>query len=210
MSSSALPEGLDLSTKYAKAVGAVDGEGPVMRNMVALDSLTDRPIGRNDLNNIYDLFKLSGLKLRPTEPCFGSRIREDGTVGPFDWQTYAEVDVRIDSIAAALWKLELVPQTPDGYRFLGLYCKNSRDWMVAAEACFKTGVVIVPMYDTLGPGVVGYIQGQTGCQTVLVTQVRPSIPHPLPPIHHTLSRLSIPPRRSSPTFCRLTRAHSAT
>ena len=42
--------------------------------------------------------------------------------------------------------------------------------MIAAEACFKTGVVIVPMYDTLGAGVVAYIQGQTGCQTVVCTE----------------------------------------
>jgi len=60
--------------------------------------------------------------------------------------------------------------TESGHRFFGLYCKNSRDWMVVAEACFKTGVVVVPMYDTLGAETVSYIQGQTGLTTALCTR----------------------------------------
>jgi long-chain acyl-CoA synthetase len=167
--SEGVPPGLDLSVGYATIVSGTSGEGPVLRNKVAADTLTDRPVKATDLENIYDLFSKSALKLRPNAPCFGSRIRDDGSVGPYSWQTYSEVDARIDAFAAGLWKLDLVPLTPDGYRFLGLYCKNSRDWMVAAEACFKTGVVIVPMYDTLGPETVQYIQGQTGCQSVICT-----------------------------------------
>ena len=45
--------------------------------------------------------------------------------------------------------------------------KNSPEWMVAAEACYRTGVCIVPMYDTLGPDTVGYIQRQTGMGTAI-------------------------------------------
>ena len=39
--------------------------------------------------------------------------------------------------------------------------------MLAAEACYKTGVVVVPMYDTLGAEVVSYIQGQTQMHSVV-------------------------------------------
>ena len=42
------------------------------------------------------------------------------------------------------------PDANQGLRFLCLYCKNSPEWMLAAEACYRTGVVVVPMYDTLG------------------------------------------------------------
>lgn len=177
MEASLLP--LDHSLGYACVVGNAAGEGPVLRNKVASDRLTDRPLRTPDVDNIYELFSKSGLQLRPHAPCFGSRVREDGKVGAYSWQTYTEVSSRIDSLAAALWKLDLVPQTPDRYRFLALYCKNSRDWMIAAEACFKTGVVVVPMYDTLGASVVSYIQGQTGCQTVVCTAAE--VPKLLPP-----------------------------
>lgn len=107
--------------------------------------------------------------MRPTAPCFGSRFKSDGAVGPFNWQSYEQISSRIDNVAAALWAEGLVPQAEGGYRFVGMYCKNSRDWMVVAEACYKTGVVVVPMYDTLGPETVAYIQRQTGCATVLCT-----------------------------------------
>ena len=139
-----------------------------MRNTESVEKLTTRPLNGAHLNNIYDIF-CNGLSLRPTAPCFGTRFREDGSVGEYTWQSYEEVSKRIDAVAAALWKLDMVPPSADGKRFVGLYCKNSRDWMVLAEACFKTGVVIVPMYDTLGADVVQYIQGQTGAATVLCT-----------------------------------------
>ena len=128
------PAGLDLTNGYLKVVGGAPGEGPVMRNARAVDELTGRPITAKDMNNIYDLFAMSGLKMRPNAPCFGSRIREDGSVGPYSWQTYSEVAARIDAFAAGMWKLELVPKTADGFRFIGLYCKNSRDWMIASCA----------------------------------------------------------------------------
>jgi len=166
----AMPAPLRLDAGYACVVGHESGEGPVLRNKMSAARLTDRPLGSPELQNIYELFSKSGLQLRPHSPCFGSRVREDGSVGPYSWQTYAEVSARIDALAAALWKLEMVGLTADGFRFLALYCKNSRDWMVAAEACFKTGVVVVPMYDTLGASVVSYIQAQTGCLTVVCTE----------------------------------------
>ena len=76
------------------------------------------------------------------------------------------MSARIDAIAAALWKVQLVPSAAQGLRFLGLYCKNSPEWMLVAEACYKTGVCIVPMYDTLGADTVTYIQGQTKMASV--------------------------------------------
>ena len=51
-----------------------------------------------DYKNIYDMFAKGGLKRRPTAPCFGTRFRPDGSVGPYAWQTYAEVSARIDNV----------------------------------------------------------------------------------------------------------------
>ncbi|EOD05406.1 long-chain-fatty-acid-CoA ligase [Emiliania huxleyi CCMP1516] len=113
------------------------------------------------------------------EPCFGSRVREDGRVGSYEWQTYTQVSARVDSVAAALWHLSLVPRAGDGKRFLGFFLKNCRDWMVCALAAYKTNVVVVPMYDTLGPETVGYIQRQTTMPTVLCTATELKAPQPL-------------------------------
>ena len=92
-----------------------------------------------------------------------------GRVGPFEWQTYTEVQARVEAFAAGMWKLALVPMAPDGRRFMGFFMKNCRDWMVGALAAYKTGVTVVPMYDTLGPETVAYIQSQTLTTSVICT-----------------------------------------
>ena len=157
---------MDFSKGWAHVVGSSTEDGPVLRCALSPYELVKSRLGASD-QNIYDLFARGGLQLRPNAPCFGTRFRADGSIGPFSWQTYAEVSARIDSVAAALWKLQLVPKAAEGHRFLGMYLKNSPEWMVAAEACYKTGVVVVPMYDTLGAETVTYIQGQTKMDTVV-------------------------------------------
>ena len=156
---------MDFSKGWSHVVGSSAEDGPVLRCALSPYELVKLRPGASD-KNIYGLFA-SGLQLRPNAPCFGTRFRADGSIGPYAWQTYAEVSARIDRVAAALWKLQLVPKAAEGYRFLGLYLKNSAEWMVAAEACYKTGVVVVPMYDTLGADTVKYIQGQTAMDTVV-------------------------------------------
>ena len=116
--------------------------------------------------NLHDCF-LHGVSLRPTAPCFGSRVRENGKVSTYEWQTYQQIRSRVDHAACGIWKHDLVPMSSDGKRFFGFFLKNCRDWCVTSLACYKTGVVVVPMYDTLGPETVEYIQGQTTTTTVL-------------------------------------------
>jgi long-chain acyl-CoA synthetase len=151
---------------YAAAAGTADS-GPTVRNAETPHQLLTGVVGDDGCQNLHQSF-LRGVALRPTAPCLGSRVRDDGSVGPFQWQTYQEVRMRVDSVAAGAWKLDLVPPSPDdGRRFLGFFLKNCRDWMVSALACYKTGVTVVPMYDTLGADVVSYIQQQTCTTTVL-------------------------------------------
>ena len=159
-------DGLEPRVGFAHVVGSSPSDGPVLRNAMSPHVLVACRADA-DYRNMYHMFSRGGLTRRPDAPCFGSRLRPDGSVGPFEWQTYAQVSARIDAIAAALWKLQLVPTAAQGLRFLGLYCKNSPEWMLAAEACYKTGVVVVPMYDTLGAEVVNYIQGQTQMASVV-------------------------------------------
>ena len=161
-------QGLDPSVGYVTAYGSAPGEGVVYRNKLSPHELVKAPTD-GEYHNIYHLFSRGGLRMRPTAPCFGSRVRDDGSISTYQWQTYQEVDKRVGAFAAALVKLDLAPTTADGKRFLGFFLKNSRDWMVGALACYRIGVVVVPMYDTLGPETVSYIQGQTMMSTALCT-----------------------------------------
>ena len=149
---------------FSVAVGP-KGEGPVVRNAESAHTLLDSTAdGR--CRNLHDCF-LHGVALRPTAPCLGSRVRADGKVSTYEWQTYQQVRSRVDHVACGIWKKDLVPMASDGRRFFGFFLKNCRDWCVTSLACYKTGVVVVPMYDTLGPETVDYIQGQTTTSTVL-------------------------------------------
>ena len=159
------PKGLSLKVCHSVAVGGAPTDGPVLRSALSPHTLHERPFGTN-FQNIYSIFEAAAAR-RPSRPCFGTRFRADGSVGPFSWQTYEEVAARVQAFAAGLWQLHVVPASADGKRFVGLYMKNSPEWMVAAEACYRTGVCIVPMYDTLGPDTVGYIQRQTGMGTAI-------------------------------------------
>ena len=158
-------EGLSLQVGYLCAVGQ-PGEGPIMRNGAHPHEFITTP--EPGITNLHQNF-LRGVKTRPTAPCMGSRNRDDGSVGPYEWQTYTEGASRVEKVAAGLWKLDLVPMASDGRRFLGFFMKNNRDWMVGSLACFRAGVTVVPMYDTLGPETVSYIQGQTLATTVICT-----------------------------------------
>ena len=157
--------GLSLSVGFVTPVAHAPGQGPVIRNRHSSHKLVTEP--STGEKNLYDNF-MHGVRARPTAPCLGSRVRDDGTVGAYEWQTYSEVSGRVDSFTAGLWKLDLVPMSAeDGNRFLGFFLKNCRDWMVGALACYKTAVAVVPMYDTLGPETVSYIQEQTTTATVI-------------------------------------------
>ena len=160
-------EGLCLKAGYCCAVGP-EGEGPIIRNATNPHEFITTP--EPGITNLHQNF-LRGVKTRPTAPCMGMRNRDDGTVGPYQWQSYTEVASRVEALAAGLWKLDLVPMAPDGRRFLGFFMKNNRDWVVGALSCFRLGVTVVPMYDTLGPETVEYIQGQTLATTVICTAV---------------------------------------
>ena len=54
---------------------------------------------------------MRGVAMWPTAPCMGQRVRDDGTVGPYQWQTYSQVASRVDAVAAGLFKLDLVRRT---------------------------------------------------------------------------------------------------
>ena len=55
--------------------------------------------GIGDCQNLYDSF-LRGARTRPASPCFGSRVRDDGSVGDYEWQTYQQVKARVEAFAA--------------------------------------------------------------------------------------------------------------
>ena len=77
----------DLRESLAHNAGAHEGEGPVIRNALTKKyGLMTGPLD-TDFQSMYDVFAQGGLAARPHAPCLGSRVRPDGTVGAYEWQT---------------------------------------------------------------------------------------------------------------------------
>ena len=141
-----------MSEMLGKVVGNGEGEGPVIRSTVHPDYLTVAPSPA--FQNLSDCFAKGGLSSRRTSPCFGTRAyNADGTRGPYEWISYEQAAATIDALAKAIHAHALAPRNGEGLRMMGFFMKNSADWMLTALACYKTGIVVVPMYDTLGPEV---------------------------------------------------------
>ncbi|KAF8563665.1 hypothetical protein P879_09666 [Paragonimus westermani] len=99
----------------------------------------------DQLTTYYDLF-LRGMAIARRKPCLGRRRDFDQ---PIDWWTYDEVDSRIRAVGSALAHL---CGTDDQQQetMIGIYGKNSPEWVVTLFACSAYSLVALPLYETLG------------------------------------------------------------
>lgn len=98
------------------------------------------------------------------EPFLGTRVRPDGSVGKYEWETYAQVAERRTAVGAGL----VQHGQARGAR-VGLYMQNRAEWVIAEHACNSFGFVSVPLYDTLGPESVQYIMTHADISAVFCT-----------------------------------------
>lgn len=141
---------------------------PTRRHYKHGDKLVATPF--EGCNTLYDAFQ-RGLKISPHAPCMGYRpvVDEKGNVGPFRWFSYTEISTRVTNFASGLINLNLVPEAADGLKMIAHFSKNRMEWNISEHACNSQGLIVVPMYDTLGPETVEYILNQTGISTILIS-----------------------------------------
>lgn len=70
---------------------------------------------------------------------------------------YEEALLRIRNLGSGLVSMGL---RPGSSTFVGVYCQNSPEWVLSEHAIFTFSMVIVPLYDTLGPEACQYIINQ--------------------------------------------------
>ncbi|KAF0683778.1 Aste57867_24162 [Aphanomyces stellatus] len=107
----------------------------------------------------------------PSNDFLGYRPKDaNGQVGPYAWITYDQVYRRIQSLAAAMLRLDMLAPTPDGgERILGIFMKNRPEWLIAQYAAMYAGGFAVALYDTLGDAATPYILNQTQLSTIVCT-----------------------------------------
>lgn len=87
-------------------------------------------------------------------PCLGWR---ESYYKPYQWLNYNEALLRAKNFGSGLVALGLNP-SPE--TFLGLYSTNCPEWILAEQGAYTYSMVIVPLYDTLGPDACAYIVNQ--------------------------------------------------
>lgn len=92
----------------------------------------------------------------------GSRS-EGGKKGSYTFKSFSQVDSIVRQIGSGIESLSLAPPL-DSYldkplRFIGVYGKNSEDWIMSDMAANFFGITTVAIYDTLGAESMAHILG---------------------------------------------------
>jgi long-chain acyl-CoA synthetase len=114
------------------------------------------------IRTVYDSVIQSFTK-REQLLCAGRRKKlDDGKWGPFEFHTYKEVRKIFEDFAAGLRSLGVEPRT-----HLGVYSKNRPEWLYTYLAACSQAIVLVPLYDTLGPEATTYVINHASIEIVV-------------------------------------------
>jgi len=127
----------------------------------------------DDARTLYEGFR-RGLAQSNNGDCLGYREQitrsEESTdnqneAGPYRWISYGEVIKRSENLARGFVQKGLLPGQST---FIGIYSQNRPEWTITEQAAYHYSMVIVPLYDTLGPDACSYIINQAEIQLVVV------------------------------------------
>ncbi|XP_063244280.1 long-chain-fatty-acid--CoA ligase 6 isoform X2 [Bacillus rossius redtenbacheri] len=113
-----------------------------------------------DVRTLYESFR-KGAKESNNGPCLGWR---ESPARPYQWLHYNETLLRAKNFGSGLVDLGLAPSPQT---FVGIYSQNCPEWILAEQAAYCYSMVIVPLYDTLGPDACAFIIKQTEISVVV-------------------------------------------
>ncbi|XP_070544207.1 long-chain-fatty-acid--CoA ligase 5-like [Ptychodera flava] len=150
-----LPQQIDLKKQSVE----VEGEKNIRVNPV-VEGKPLISVFYDDCTTLHEAFK-RGLKVSDNGACLGWR---PGPEKPYRWVTYNHVYKRACDFGAGL----TIIGCPAGQEtFIGIYSQNRIGWTIAEQACNSYSMVVVPLYDTLGPEACTHIINQCDITTVV-------------------------------------------
>uniref|UniRef100_A0A8C6XMX4 Arachidonate--CoA ligase n=1 Tax=Naja naja TaxID=35670 RepID=A0A8C6XMX4_NAJNA len=103
----------------------------------------------DDARTMYEVFR-RGFNISQNGPCLGFRKPNQ----PYQWLSYKEVAERAEALGSGLLQ-KGCKSSPN--QFIGVFAQNRPEWIISELACYTYSMVVVPLYDTLGPGSIRYI-----------------------------------------------------
>ncbi|EGG06540.1 uncharacterized protein MELLADRAFT_116457 [Melampsora larici-populina 98AG31] len=168
---------LDLNKQAIEVPGSrKPGQTGHFRNALFPDFTTVEEPGKNFPKTEYESFN-HGLGVGFDKPCLGHRPINP-TTGDFEpyfvWQTYAEIDKRRTEFGSGLIKLRkdglLGSGDLSGWT-VGIWTQNRPEWQVCYQACAAYSLVVVSLYETLGPQIVEYCINHSDTRLVMASAV---------------------------------------
>lgn len=116
-------------------------------------------------STLYESFKYS-CSQNSNRPFLGTRIKTEDGFGPYEWLSYSQVEEKVKRIGWALASLRLNEKDCHGHSFLGIYGKNTAEWVMMDFACMHQDITSIPIYDTLQSDALEYIVSQTQMKAI--------------------------------------------
>ncbi|XP_046631194.1 long-chain-fatty-acid--CoA ligase 1-like isoform X2 [Daphnia pulicaria] len=113
-----------------------------------------------DTKTLYDVFP-RGARISNNGPCLGWR---NATTKEYQWMNYKETMSRSQNFGSGLVALGLKPG-PD--TLVGVYSQNNPEWVLSEYGLYSNSMVVVPLYDTLGPDASRFIINQAEMSLVI-------------------------------------------
>ena len=126
----------------------------VFRRGARVSSKTLLPLAIHNESNTNVHFEQKKNKKIDNGPCLGWR---EGSNKAYSWMRYEEALLRAQNLGSGLVALGL---QPGPNTLVGIYSQNSPEWVLAEHALYSFSMVVVPLYDTLGPEACKYIINQ--------------------------------------------------
>ncbi|XP_010638087.1 long-chain-fatty-acid--CoA ligase 6 isoform X10 [Fukomys damarensis] len=121
----------------------------------------------DDARTMYQVFR-RGLTISGNGSCLGFRKPKQ----PYQWLSYQEVADRAEFLGSGLLQHSCKASAD---QFIGVFAQNRPEWIIAELACYTYSMVVVPLYDTLGPGAIRYIINTADISTVIVDEPQKAV-----------------------------------
>ncbi|OHT02251.1 putative AMP-binding enzyme protein [Tritrichomonas foetus] len=131
-----------------------------------------------------DVLKTSSIKW-PDQDCTGMRqIYEDGTAGEYQWWSYKKFYESCLTMGRGMLQLGLKRGDK-----VGIFSNNSRYWQLVAFGAYSVGLIVVPVYDSLGKDAAEYIVDHAEVKVIFCNTFKYPSAVSLIPQLHTLEKI---------------------
>uniref|UniRef100_A0A8R1E6U4 long-chain-fatty-acid--CoA ligase n=2 Tax=Caenorhabditis japonica TaxID=281687 RepID=A0A8R1E6U4_CAEJA len=117
-----------------------------------------------EVTTLHDVF-LRGKKVSNDGPCAADRSGDE-----YDYVNYNDIYEQSKQLAMAL--VHEFGLKPANSTNIGIYARNSPQWLASSLACIGQSIVVVPLYDTLGPEAASFIISQAEISVVIVDSMK--------------------------------------